>query len=1646
MKKSDWHIFSLSRIFITFMFYFNLAIMKRIILPMLAFVLLIISCSMAINSNQTTYSKLWKEVKKAESKGLPQTAAKILRELEELTIKQNDTLEQLCVSERLFDNIRQYNWKEGNEYSSTYYALRNKVYDNLDHFIEKYEGNPRVLMLYYEKFSREKRELDSPAMFLKVKGEDYKALRKRCMDVLAKYKDKEYTDLIMSLVNSMDYSYLTPSSVGQIYPQEVTYEILSKNVDKLTIDLYRLKDNRIFVGDCTGLIAKIKLNGTLVSSTVFDSFRNEYNISENNKVKVDYPKVGNYVLVFSYGKENIYQSVYVSNVAGSTRSRDGKTEIYAANLQTGEPYKDRSVAIYKSKSIYNADGISSLKAVSESEYLHEGFEAIEKKGIDEKELGKYIFRVSSGSDIYAPFLNFGYSNSYIRSSSAADGYMTTHFELFTDRSLYQPGDTISFKAICYKSNTMRGEAVPDRKMEICLKSPDSDEVIDSLTLTTNEFGSVSGSFALPKDCKNGVYRLYDGHLFLKAISVETYKRPTFAIALNKNEEVYTFGDVIKQTGEVKSYAGYSVANALIQYEISASPIVRYGKYIWFPNQEVARGEVTSDNNGKFTINYLAQRPKVDESNKEEEAQVSALYSITVRVTDPQGETHESRKHLAVSDIPVVIEFALGEKQSHDGKPLIDKDATKHFTISLHNHDDVPYISNGTYEILQGEKCVLKGKFNHAKPFAVDLDPLASGEYTLKATTQFRGRDIVKERKMIVFSPNDTVSPVQEELFYYPIVEKGGIEFLIGTNEADLYLEMELLDGSNRLHRESLHLQKEMRRISLPYLDSYNSSVNLFFYGFRNGKEISREYKFTNPIEVTIPLVIDTFRDKTAPGSEETMTIKTAEGVEAMLSIYDVTTDRLGQNSFYFKPLQEVFHTWVPSVSNTLSGSYGYAVKERSKSRTLGRAKNTTMFSVEDGVSADMVAQAPMAAMSSPMTADDVVMEEESVALGADNGAGEADFSDVAIRENMSELIAFFPHLRSDAEGKIEVKYKTNDQLGTFRVLLMGYNKQLQTNQTEDQLVVYKPVMVAPNMPMFVRMGDKIVLKSKVVNLTDKQLKGVARIEFFDAQTKEKIVVKGAKDVPVTLLAGAQGEVQWTINPPKVGELGVKIMLKSDVGSDAEQNIITIEPEMITLTEAASFIMGQGKTHKECEKELRKKIGAKNPIIKYAEYSSLDAAKEALSIAKKPETENAINWISALYMNQMRALILAEEGKKDDTVLSEEFRNEAFAKISQLQDKDGGIMWFDGMNSSNMVTLFFLEKMHQLVESKAIVLTEAETKIIEKALDYIDGEIAYYYKQDSNRGFSLVQYFSVRTLWIDYKLSNGAESGLKNFISKTKEGWQRISIQDKAHVAQVFMRLKGSSYYKKEYDKRIDELVASLKDYAVINPTIGCYFPNAVMPFRGLMHSEIYAHSQLLDLFTKLGEKKMVRDLAQWLLLQKHNQAWEDCVATTDAVYAILSSGVKDLKFGAVYYTYTTEMKKVKEAANEITIRRSITRASDDSEVVDGDKLRVGDEIVVRYNIHNTENRSFVMMEAMRPACFYQKAERSGYSWGGYYREVKRSQTNYYFELLPEEYTTIEERFYVYQEGTFNSAIVKIESLYATEYRGHTDAIEIKSEK
>ena len=695
----------------------------------------------------------------------------------------------------------------------------------------------------------------------------------------------------------------------------------------------------------------------------------------------------------------------------------------------------------------------------------------------------------------------------------------------------------------------------------------------------------------------------------------------------------------------------------------------------------------------------------------------------------------------------------------------------------------------------------------------------------------------------------------------------------------------------------------------------------------------------------------------------------------------------------------------------------------------------------------------------PMLHDQFALFEEVIAVGLCGSGSECFGFDDAVstdtasekespeeevpefegRTNFDELIAFYPQVPADPSGKTEIKYTAGDLLTTFKILVMAHDKQLFVGDDAAEFVVQKELMVLPNMPLFITEGDRLVIKSKLVNLSSRELKGTAYIELSDANGK-KLRLKGLESQKRALLAGAQDEVSCTVTAPGGTEkLTAKIWFATPTSSDGEQHEILVVPNTITLTEAASFILGGKHDHKYYEKQLRKQFGAADPKIEYAEYSTLDAVKESLPKAEKPSSDNAIAWISQLYINQMRNHVL-----QDDPADYQAFRGQAISKLKTFQSSDGGFQWFLGMKSNTLLTLYVLEKLGQLRSVGAWEPQEDELKIVRSALSYVDERIAVQGSYKEFYPFSLIRDFAVRSLWFDIPMRDKAKAVYTKFIDGTEEGWQKISILEKAQLANTMLRAKGTQYDDKRFDKRVKLLRESLKDYAVENPTVGCYFPNAVMPFRGLMNSEIYAHAQLIETFGALGEKKMVDGIAQWLLLQKHNQAWENTVATTDAVHALVSSKAKDLKLGAVYYTYTTKLERVQASANELSVKRSFVRAATGAQLRDGETLHVGDEIIVTYEIYNTENRSFVQMRAMRPASFYPRDERSYFTWYGFYREVKSSETNYYWELLPEEHTTVQERFFVQQEGTFNSGLVEIECLYAKEYRGHTDAVTLTS--
>ncbi len=268
-------------------------------------------------------------------------------------------------------------------------------------------------------------------------------------------------------------------------------------------------------------------------------------------------------------------------------------------------------------------------------------------------------------------------------------------------------------------------------------------------------------------------------------------------------------------------------------------------------------------------------------------------------------------------------------------------------------------------------------------------------------------------------------------------------------------------------------------------------------------------------------------------------------------------------------------------------------------------------------------------------------------------------------------------------------------------------------------------------------------------------------------------------------------------------------------------------------------------------------------------------------------------------------------------------------------------------------------------------------------------------------------------------------------------------------------------------------LASLVEYAVEHRDGGWYFPNAVLPWRGLLESEAYAHALLCNLLSAEGREPLADGIRLWLMLQKETQQWEADPAFVDAITAILdgSQAVLDTRVLALSASFQASFHDIRSSGNGFTIDRTFYREVTQEQVYDnttrpqnvqvsvreeiqpGDPVQVGDRILVEYRIWNAENRSFVKLDAAREAALRPVEQlsgpiglglvrpvRSGYSFGFVpqgYRNVKAARTEYYFDSYPEETTTLCEEFFVTQSGAFTAPVVTIESLYAPHYRAVT---------
>ncbi len=1238
--------------------------------------------------------------------------------------------------------------------------------------------------------------------------------------------------------------------------------------------------------------------------------------------------------------------------------------------------------------------------------------------------------------------------------------------LLTDRSAFNPDETVHYKALLFDGTYGFATAPAGIRLHATLTDPQG-KVIGEEDLTTNEFGTAAGAFVLKKSERGGAYRISVREEGGKrtsestTVQVDEFVLPTFSLTWAPDSRFYLPADDITVEGSIRSYSGHNLASATATYTV--------GTY----SNTLAEGKLDLKPSGDFTLRFKGPEDNI----------YNTSVIVTVRVTDATGETLEFTRTVVVSryiPLNVLVDNSVSgrfEQPDYYGRgSIVGEDIVRtRFQLGGGSNPQTHPQLKIDYKVLHEGRTILSGTAVNGETVELNLAGHPSGLYEIRAeaeATNDRGEKFTQQetRSVVKASDRDTALDLDVRSFFKEIADDGtGISLQVGTTMGPTWIVAELYGDGNRLLEKRIVKLAGVRgrpgSLQVLRFDrkaDYPESLTLKVFWFHDGRSFEYSVSSFKQREITaLPLSFSRFLDTTAPHHDYTFTLRTAAGVELAATIFDKSTETIRPNVWRSvvparRSLPEVNY----QSTNGVNASHGFdrtVLTTRQSTRALAKnaaagAAMPEMMVLEDAVAMDRVAV------------------EESEEAADDFAGGPAE--EGLIRENFANTIAWEPFLRSDKDGLVTFNFTTADKLSTYYVQLFAHDREFHNTTLRREMVVTLPVKVAVVQPQYLYEGDRYVARVTVANSKGVPVPGRISVKFLRGTDYRTAPVVSEQAKHVSVPAYGSADFSCELSTPALQNLGMLVSFTADdpgYGSDAVFVTMPVSPAVQTITEAHSALLLAGMDRESVLADLRSQfVNVAGAAAALREISILGMIREAVPEKVLPISENLLDQSEALYAN---FLIDNLPGGKLSGATPEQ-RADMEKKILACKNPDGGFGWFAGMSSSPVLTAVLLERLADMGDAAPKALADA----IPAAVKFLDGS----YFGDRKRpiwvgGISFDQYLHVRAMYPEVGFApKGAglkemhefRKAVRAYLVPRKERGLNGQVFAKARRLKTLRALvdseKGASLAKSwgialftagRLRKSLQKDVESLLQYAEPHRSGGTYYPNAVMPWRGLLESELYAHSLLCDLMTACGHVQVAEGIRLWIMVQKETQHWEDDPAYIQAIGSVLHGTEQTLqtKVLALSATTTLPFPQIKAAGNGFTLSCSYSR--DGKPLQDGDILHVGDKVTATYSIWNEENRSFVRLTAPRPAAFRPVQQVSGrYGWWlrpisitGWmsfspqgYRSVLADRTEFWFDSYPEEKTSLSEEYFVTQEGTFQCPVPVIESLYAPHYRANDD--------
>jgi hypothetical protein len=899
-----------------------------------------------------------------------------------------------------------------------------------------------------------------------------------------------------------------------------------------------------------------------------------------------------------------------------------------------------------------------------------------------------VFFFEKGKDKYFSSA----SNTYYYEQNSVEN-KEVKLTLFTDRSLYRPGQTVYFKGIAYYSNETKQETA-DRGTEFEVTLLDANgQQVSVKKFKTNEYGSFAGEFVLPESGLNGQFSIKSGN-YNQYFWVEEYKRPTFEVKIEKPKAEISFNEKVIVTGTVKGYAGYTIGDAKINYRV----VRRTHRYCWWfsePDKQVASGTSTSKTDGTFEVSFVPVKTNSNQKNFYNDQ----FYTFTIYVdaTDPKGETQKGEQTISVGDKSLFILTDLAQKvdkkqplnveiwtETLNGEKL--NSILKYNLYKLRSTDIYAEKLDNQTVIPQSEK-VLSGNFDtNDKKLHLEVSNLISGRYKLVLTTSdVHGKEVKYEKTIVIYSFDDKRPPVKSYVWLLTpktdceIGEKAQIQF--GTSTKNSFVLYEIMQGNTVLESRWMPFSDEIKTFDIPFKKSYGAGVNVVFTFMKDEQLFTRQIQLRHKTQIKkLTPTLSVFRDKLLPGEKAEWTISVPESAsnrkqaELMVDMYDASLDILHPHSWdEFSIFRETIKYSPQWSINDFNRSSDYVRFDYYPPMNVNQFdydqlnwfglnlgyQNVRIRGMASRVGGISIADVKMAVTQENSVLNEVVVkgygvEKKTLMTGAisisdahqdENADENKEISQpqtpVQNRTNFNETAFFYPQLRTDSAGNVKFTFTAPESLTRWNVKMLAHTKDLYFGQGEAQVVTQKDLMVQMNLPRFVRRSDKLILSANVMNLTDKAQTATVQFEMIDPATEKSILLKDTSSKTVLLAAKETKAVEWEITEFSPYELVTcKVVANAGKFSDGEQKYLPVLPDKILVTESLPLTIRGNQTRTFNFESLLKnvsKVDTKNLVV---EFSSNPAwyAVQALPILSTPENDNALDYFTAYYANSLAAFI------------------------------------------------------------------------------------------------------------------------------------------------------------------------------------------------------------------------------------------------------------------------------------------------------------------------------------------------------------------------------------------------------------------------